>query len=120
VPVDRAQVKLHVVGAVGVHAIEERGRERVARSEFVGEPTPGRVKQPGALAAFRLGQQRPVVVCPGARQRGGAKLTELEIGQVGLPDVREYRTGRDRAPRIGGASRHRGPAARGKHGRSRR
>ena len=59
--VDRAQIEPYVVRAVRVDALEDRGGELIARSELVGEPSPGGVEQRRALPAERLGEQCAVV-----------------------------------------------------------
>jgi hypothetical protein len=60
--VDRAQIELHVVRSVHVHAIEDRRGERVAWGELVGEPSPASVEQRGAFSSQGLGEQRAVMV----------------------------------------------------------
>ncbi|HLY51257.1 MAG TPA: hypothetical protein VKR21_18840 [Solirubrobacteraceae bacterium] len=56
--VDRAQVEPHVVGAVRVDALEDRGGELTARSELVGAGGPGEDlfrSTPGKLRMAVLG-----------------------------------------------------------------
>ncbi len=111
---DRANVEQHVVGAVCVHAIEDRGGHLVARGELVGEPPAGCVQERPALPSKRLGQQGAVVL-PGQGQGGGVELAELQIRQVGPGGVGEHGTGPDRAPGIGRAAPERRPAPGGQH-----
>ena len=78
---DPAQVEQDVVGAVRVHAVQDRQRDRVARRQLVGEALAGGVEQRRPLAANRLGHQQPVRVGARRGERGGVELAELEVGQ---------------------------------------
>ncbi len=80
-----------MVGAVGVHAVQDRQGDGVARRQLVGEALAGGVEQRRALAAHRLGHQQPVGLGAGRRERGRVELAELEVGQVGSGGVRHHR-----------------------------
>ena len=114
------EVEPDVIGAVGVHPVEDRRRDLVARRELVGEPVAGGVEQRRALAADRLGDQRAVVRLARELERGRVELAELEVGELGAGGVGEHRAGADRAARVRRPRPERGAAARSRGSSPRR
>ena len=86
----------------------------VARRELVDEPLAAGVEQPGAFAAYRLGDEEPVRAV-GADDGGGVELHELEVGERRARRERQQQSAADRDDRVGGARPQRGGAAGGEH-----
>jgi len=115
--VDRAHVEKDVVGAVGVHAVEDRRGDLVPWCELVREPARGRVQQHRSLAPKRLRQERAVAFTRQC-QRGRVELAELQIRQVGAGGVGEEGAGPDGSPGVGRSTPQRRATAGGQDRRS--
>ena len=83
--------------AVGLHAVEDRGGDGVARRELVGEAAAGASSRVAPSPRTASVISRPSKRLPGQGQRGRVELAELEVGEVGPGCRRQHRAGADRA-----------------------
>ena len=97
-----AQVEQHVVGAVGLHPVEDRRGDLVARGELVGEPLARRRR---AASRPRRGRasviSAPSCSVPGSASAVGWNWQNSRSASVGAGGVGEHRAGADRAPGVG-------------------
>ena len=115
----RAQVEPDVLGAVGVHAVEDRRGHLVAWRQLVGEPPPARVEERRALAPHGLGDEGSVVLAPGRASAVGWNWQSSRSASLAPAACARTAAGPDRAPGVRRARPERRAATRRQHRRPR-